>query len=181
LLKKIFISLGAYKGDSTDAFFDSKRIDKEYHLLLYEPNKQCPEILKTKYPSAEIVNKAVSDKDGEAIFYPDEQHGNIIYNETKQGYTVQTEDIDNILNRLDGFDFCIMRIDVEGSEYNIVPKMLKHPNIKKINELYIEWHKDHERGNTEQLAKGLIRNIPFVMESYFDQNDSRRVLTQHSA
>ncbi|NBP03783.1 MAG: hypothetical protein EBU90_27525 [Proteobacteria bacterium] len=156
-MKKIFISLGAYKGDSTDAFFDSKKINKDWHLLLYEPNMDCLQILKNKYPYAEIINKAVCDRKGMVCFYPD----------------------DHILDILDNYDFCILRMDVEGSEYDIVPKMLLHRNIKKINEIYIEWHRQHEKSKTEQLALGLIKNIPFVMESYFDENGSQRILTTH--
>ena len=179
MLKKIFISLGAYKGDSTDAFFDSGKIDKDWHLLLYEPDRDCLQILKNKYPYAEIINKAVCDRKGMVCFYPDDQHGNILSKKEKEGYDVGTEDIDHILDILDNYDFCILRMDVEGSEYDIVPKMLLHRNIKKINEIYIEWHRQHEKSKTEQLALGLIKNIPFVMESYFDENGSQRILTTH--
>ena len=180
-MKNLFTSLGAYMGSGVDAFFDSKRIDNSWHLLLYEPNRDCTDTLKRKYPSAEIVSKAVTDRDGYVTFYPDGQHGNIINEKKQPGYLVQTEDIDKIMDRFTGYEKIILRIDVEGSEYVIVPKMLEHLNIKKINELYIEWHREHEQGNTEQLAKGLIRNIPFVMESYFGENGSQRILTTHQA
>ena len=166
-------------GSGVDAFFDSKRIDKDWHLLLYEPNRDCTDTLKKKYPFAEIVNKAVTDKDGHVTFYSDGQHGNIINEKKQPGYLVETEDIIKIMDRFSDYEKIILRIDVEGSEYVIVPKMLEHSNIKKINELYIEWHREHEQDNTEELAKGLIKNIPFVMESYFGENGSQRILTTH--
>jgi FkbM family methyltransferase len=166
-------------GSGVDAFFDSKKIDNSWHLLLYEPNRDCLDTLKNKYPSAEIVNKAVTDKDGYVTFYPDNQHGNIINEKNESGYLVQTEDINKIMDRFTDYEKIILRIDVEGSEYLIVPIMLEHPNIKKINELYIEWHREHEKGNTEELARNFIKNIPFVMESYFGENSLQRILTTH--
>lgn len=168
-------------GNGVDAFFDSKRIDKEWHLLFYEANEYCIDFLKEKYPLAEIINKAVTDVQGHAVFYPDGQHGNIIIEKQQSGYLIETEDIDKIMDRLSSYEMVILRIDVEGSEYQIVPKMLKHPNIKKISELHIEWHKQHEKGNTEEMSLNLIKNIPFVLESYFNQNGSQRILTTHQA
>lgn len=37
-------------------------------------------------------------------------------------------------------DFIILKMDIEGSEYKVLPKMIEDGSIKFINNLIIEWH-----------------------------------------
>ena len=37
-------------------------------------------------------------------------------------------------------DNIILKMDIEGSEYDIIEKMIKEGTIKYINKLFIEWH-----------------------------------------
>ena len=37
-------------------------------------------------------------------------------------------------------DFIILKMDIEGSEYKVLPKMIEDGSIKFINKLIIEWH-----------------------------------------
>jgi hypothetical protein len=38
------------------------------------------------------------------------------------------------------FDYVILKLDVEGAEYNILEKMIRDRTIRRINHLFIEWH-----------------------------------------
>jgi len=37
-------------------------------------------------------------------------------------------------------DFIVLKMDIEGSEYKVLPKMIEDGSIKFINNLIIEWH-----------------------------------------
>jgi hypothetical protein len=56
---------------------------------------------------------------------------------------VRTIDLSNWLRQNTRiFDYVILKLDVEGAEYNILEKMIRDRTIRRINHLFIEWHWD---------------------------------------
>lgn len=56
---------------------------------------------------------------------------------------VEVESIDISKWILDNFskdDFIVIKMDIEGSEYEVLPKMIEDASIDYINTIYIEWH-----------------------------------------
>lgn len=56
---------------------------------------------------------------------------------------VKVESIDISQWILDNFskdDFIVLKMDIEGSEYQVLPKMIKDGSIGYINHAFIEWH-----------------------------------------
>ena len=89
---------------------------------------------------------------------------------------------DNILDKLDGFDGVILRMDVEGSEYRLIPILLKHKNIVKIKEFYMEWHtKNNEHIDIDVYNKELIKKIPLTLIAVNDRNSQFKMLTTHKS
>ena len=41
-----------------------------------------------------------------------------------------------------------MKLDIEGSEYNVLEKMISDGSINYINKLFVEWH-DYQLENKE--------------------------------
>ena len=50
-------------------------------------------------------------------------------------------------------DYIIMKMDIEGSEYKVLPKMIKDNTIQYIDELIIEWHSGMVLGYEDLHAK----------------------------
>jgi len=45
-----------------------------------------------------------------------------------------------ILDNFDVDDFIVLKMDIEGAEYEVLPKMVKDGSIAYINHAFIEWH-----------------------------------------
>ena len=74
---------------------------------------------------------------------------------------VKVESIDISQWILDTFskdDRIVMKMDIEGSEYEVLPKMIEDGSINYVNQLYIEWHDyilPEYKEMTPQLQKSL--------------------------
>lgn len=73
-------------------------------------------------------------------------HNKLKY-QTNIGYKFETIqvtciDINKFINGLNiqKDDYVIMKLDVEGAEYDIIPYMIQNKTFEFINEFFIEWH-----------------------------------------
>lgn len=48
-------------------------------------------------------------------------------------------------------DYVILKLDIEGAEYHVVPHLIETGAITLINELYIEWHDDSFQGTDTDI------------------------------
>jgi FkbM family methyltransferase len=56
---------------------------------------------------------------------------------------IQIESIDLSQWVIDNFskdDFIVLKMDIEGAEYEVLPKMIEDGSIEYINQAFIEWH-----------------------------------------
>ena len=63
-----------------------------------------------------------------------------------------------IINNFSADDFIVLKMDIEGSEYEVLPKMIKDGSINYINHAFIEWHDwvmPEYRSRTSELMNGL--------------------------
>ena len=92
-----------------------------------------------------IVPAAVSDTNGWATIY---EHPNQLVRggalpENKAGMQpkrVHAIDVAQWLLQLPADAYVFLKMDIEGSEYRVLPKMIEDRSILYINELVIEWH-----------------------------------------
>lgn len=145
---KIFIDLGAFDGDTIKlAMKKYKRLDK---LYAFEPLKKNFDKLKNnldRVSNIVLINAAADTFTGEAKLYctKDDYGGSLC--EDKEGCfkdkfeLVRTIDFSRFL--IDNFTFkdsIILKMDIEGKEYDIIRKMIEDNSIKFIREIYCEWH-----------------------------------------
>lgn len=111
--------------------------------------------------SFEVIKKAVWIEDcqkefhtTEANFRPeggstlnkDKHHHNYKKYNDRPGYKFSTIQVtcvdinDFIISNFNISDYIVMKLDVEGAEYDIIPHMLYHNTFNYIDEFYIEWH-----------------------------------------
>jgi hypothetical protein len=50
-------------------------------------------------------------------------------------------------------DYIVLKVDIEGAEYEVLEKMFEDGSIEYIDELYIEWHYDKVKIPRERHVK----------------------------
>lgn len=175
-MKKVFIDCGANKGQGLRQFVEMFKIDSTWSVESYEPNSDC-ELEKniSEFDFVKPYTKAVWIHDGKISFSKTisnqksnyESVGSSVnglnWYDTKyfDQETVEVEcvDISRILNKYNDDDFIIVKLDIEGSEFEVVRKMINDESIKKIDELFIEWHTHHVHSETEETENELKKKI----------------------
>lgn len=145
-MNKVFLDCGAHCGCSR-RFFQEK-IDPlgEFQIYSFEPdpefNKFCPD----------LINKAVGTTNRTVPFYKFRLAGGSSLSKLRADklspklfpYSViQTEEIDLdefIKAKFEQTDYIILKLDIEGEEYNLLPHLFEKGSIHYIDELYIEYH-----------------------------------------
>ena len=157
-MKKVFIDCGAHDGCSVRKFLDVKKDAQEYEIHSFEPN---PNLEKYHPVQPAIFHKcAVWIEQGEISFYNFSTTGgssvlekkhqrNIMKTSRKpkwlqkfglpQEIRVNAIDLsDWISSNFNKDDYIIIKMDIEGAEYEILKKMFSEETISYISEFWVE-------------------------------------------
>lgn len=176
-MANIFIDCGAHNGSSVRKFKSLIHNAFEYKLFSFEANPVFfEEIEKT---GTTLLKKAVWVENGKKDFFivtkdkynsEDMRTGASTLNQTKNewnlkahkettSFEVDTVDFSSWLsNNFTKDDFIILKMDIEGSEYEVLNKMIEDDTISLINELWIEFHYK-KCGVSEEQHKNLINKL----------------------
>lgn len=169
---KIFYDCGFHKGKITDKFLkeneDAICYAFEPNELMNESNKWCLD----KYPNRiSLSHDLVWVEDTELDFWigiKDMQGSSVI--PTKRNLTdkvVKRKAIDFnefIINTSSHGDYIVLKMDIEGSEYPVLKKLIENDTIKRINEITVEFH--NGRLGTQEYTE-----IHDFLKEYFDTVD----------
>lgn len=109
-----------WKNDLATMVGDHNGLDVEESLKLPWDGGSCVAELKEK----------IQDTSERDLLY--EWHENV---------KVESLDLSQwILNNFSKDDFIVLKMDIEGSEYEVLPKMIKDGSIQYVNHAFIEWH-----------------------------------------
>lgn len=144
----IIIDCGANMGFSIIYF---KWLYPESTIYGFEPDKETFELLKrnvtkNKLTNVHLINAAVSDKNGKIDFFIDPKHPGNPAMSTRCGrmpknkVTVQSVSLSSFIknNKLKQIDF--IKMDIEGSEKEVLKDLNKNKMFNKIKKLLIEYH-----------------------------------------
>jgi len=166
--RKILLDLGANDGCSVDLFLKSFIDSKDYEIHSFECNPSMVEVYKSKFPDFKIYNYAVSTFYGESSFYIGDRNISSTLRTDKTTYMSNAKEIkvncidisDFITKNFNKEDYIILKIDIEGSEYDILPKMIKQGLFDGyIDELYGEWHWKKLKNISKQFHDNLIQQL----------------------
>lgn len=148
-MKKIFLDCGANNGNSIDLFLQKYPKSNEFEIHSFEPNPKLITAL-TKYEGKSIIHKkAVFTQNTPINFYLGRPLSSSIRKDKITGIDykntpIKVEAIDLsefIKNNFDVQDYIVLKLDVEGAEYDILPHLLKEDIFDGwVNELFGEWH-----------------------------------------
>lgn len=153
--RNVFLDCGGNNGSSVRKFLSEFDRGRRFTIFSFEPNKIYePDF--ALFAKHKLIQAAVSDRDGVAEFYLDREDGDgstLFKNKLTQvngGFgtldtvnpdIVATVDLSRwIREELRGTDYIVLKLDVEGAEYDILERMEKEGSLNRIRHLFVEWH-----------------------------------------
>lgn len=183
-MKKLFIDCGGNRGQGLNQITNILKIDNDWDIMIYEPNPKCCEFLEHNFnrDNIKIFNKAVHDSDGFINFYipknDDYSVSSTIHNDFHNSLEnkiwdnyIEVEKIDlskHILTLKNEYDI-YLKLDVEGSEYDILDKMIKDNSILYIKKLFVEFHNQYV--SEEKLRRFDLDNRKKNIINYLKNNN----------
>jgi FkbM family methyltransferase len=178
----VIIDCGSNYGQGLNSIKQNYSI-KFDQIHMFEPNINCFEILRENFSENILHNKAVYNQnlikrlnveyctyfnknvggstnilesDFERPFYLDDSR---IHNEPSvNSPLVECIDLSEyIVNNFKKNDFIVLKLDIEGAEFEVLDKMISDESLNYINEIYVEWH--HRMRKTPQKSESFYRDI----------------------
>jgi FkbM family methyltransferase len=178
----ICLDFGANMGDYTEKLASSGAT-----VHAYEPDPHCFAALEARFEGRRNIhlhNVAVARDAGWATLRrtlnfdeaPDRfsQGSSITIHDPafyqKDGIQVETLAFVDVLN---GFDrpVAIVKMDIEGSEFDILEQIMESPDRFPVSMMYVETHERSVRGKAEMLRhirkKNWMGELPFRLDTYW--------------
>jgi len=149
-MAKVFLDAGAHDGCSARHFRKEYDKESEYFIYSFEADPYF-----SKYfgdlDKQVFINCAVWVEDGELSFYKSSaalRDGGTLVKSKRTGmldkdHPAKVTAIDFskwVKDNLSKDDYIILKMDIEGAEYSVLPKMFTDGSFAYVDELWIEWH-----------------------------------------
>ena len=151
--RKIFIDAGGNKGQSLKAFRRMREDSDSFVIHCFEPTKGSFERIENYIDSVKesvkinAHRKAVWIKDEELTFYVKNSfsEGNTLIKDKAssswESLVVEGLDFSRwLFKNVSKDDYCILKMDIEGAEYEVIEHMNETGAIELVDELYLEVH-----------------------------------------
>jgi len=160
---KIFIDAGYYRGKAMEYY--APFLDDSWTIYAFEPNINLPvEESLSRFPfNVEWIKKAAWTENGKKEFVltarNDASHLSAVRAGVDETITVPTMDFSKFIADLPEDATICVSMDIEGSEYPVLRKMIKEGTIKKINLLDIEFHHRLIPGEDDDSSSRLRQEV----------------------
>jgi FkbM family methyltransferase len=194
---KYFIDCGSHHGEKIKKFIDLYKIGQEWKIYSFEPNKESYNILKSIDNGGYDINPlnaGIWKFDGELLFNPEttQKHlggkndgevstfmnldnwrikhsGNPGAGDFNDSYKIDVVNLSRFLKELDDPEYVLLKMDIEGSEYDVLRHLISESSISIINDLYVEFHDWamlSEDSNSTRLLLDQIRSHGVNIRNY---------------
>jgi FkbM family methyltransferase len=175
---KVLIDCGSNLGQGYEDLKQKLKITSEWKVFMFEPNPNCFEKLISTYQDKNftIFNKAVhSSNKNVKLFIPKNDDYSVSstiyndfhnskYNQVWDNYIeVESSDLIELINSIDSEDDIFLKLDIEGSEYDLLEKLINENLLIMIKKLYVEFHNQYVSQN--MLEK---HNLDFRKQNILD-------------
>jgi len=142
-MMNLFVDCGAYTGDSIAKWMATHKHGYDY--VCFEPNRTSAKIIRHAFPSVKVIEACAWRNYGEHRLYPTAHaNGGTVVGKKKRGvdsYMVNTVDLGDWLDgQRKEYKKIVVKLNVEGAEYDILRSMQAHDQIRLVDEWYINWH-----------------------------------------
>jgi len=167
--KKIFIDCGFYCGGALWAFQKTPEYSEGFEYYAFDPAMNL-EASKVKFPHVNLYKKAVWISDGEIEFYTSGRMGgraNGLYHNKRASrenvLKIASIDFSSwIKNNFSPDDYIIVKMDIEGAEFEVIPKMISDGTINYVDIIYLELHGKRVQDTDGSKTTGLAASVAAV-------------------
>ena len=162
---RVFIDCGGHFGEGFAHFHRHLKIDPSWKVIMFEPNRVSAKALREKHIPwwknqknihIELREEIAWSRDGVGTFMATTARGgggpsngvgstamprgewNVP--NAAEDYQVPTCDISKLVQSFEPDDLVYLKLDVEGSECEILEKLIKTNAIDRIRHTWVEWH-----------------------------------------
>jgi FkbM family methyltransferase len=180
--RHLLLDGGGYNGCSIRRFLKEFDHEGRFEMVTFEPNDIFAKCY-SDFPRHRLIQAAVHDRDGFQDFYldPEDSDGSTLFRNKLTRETggngaldvanpikVRTIDLSRwVREHTNNFNYVILKLDVEGAEYDILEKMIHDRTIRRIKHLFVEWHWERvgvSRARHEELLRALQRRRVPILE-----------------
>ena len=163
----IYIDAGWYVGNALRMHMDAGTVDDTWKIYAFDPSTDI-EFDKEKWPKVNFIKKAAWIHDGYVEFQLSKREnasfivGTSYSGAEYQKITVPCVDFSKFVANVAPYDktvYIIISMDIEGSEYQVLQKMLDDHSIDNVSELDIEFHHRFMKDYDQNDSKRLVREI----------------------
>lgn len=174
----VVIDCGGFYGEWTKML--QNRFDPT--IYLFEPVRQFAESLKVQFlqnPKVHVIESAVGNKDGEEVFFisPAQSAWNSTTSTASPGWNeikVLVINFANWINQQNFEKIDLLKLNIEGGEYDILEQLLETKLIEQIEHIQIQFHRFPKGAEQRRdaIRKALTKthkntyNYDFVWESW---------------
>jgi len=176
-MKKVFLDGGGNQGQGLRQIYKKYNMNDEWIIETFEPNKSCEIEKHLEDIKVKINNKAIYDYTGFVDFsiMIEDSQGSAISNTMIEGLCsdpsslsfrkndciikVECLDLSDIIRKYEDADFLVVKLDIEGAEFRVLRKIIENGTIRKINDLYVEWHHPYVKGENLETVNFLKQEI----------------------
>ena len=149
-MRNIFIDCGYYDGRSIARFKKMKEFSsKKFEIFAFEASELIRNYSNIKKHNVDLIKAAVWVEDGLVDFFESARRrgqANSVFknpNASRREKSRRVKSIDFSKWIKDNFskeDFIVLKMDIEGAEYQVLNKMLKDKTLEFIDIAFIEYH-----------------------------------------
>lgn len=150
--KKVFLDIGAHLGESVHRFFRERSDAGEFDIFCFEPQPANFGPLMANVgtiPNVSVIPAALSSTDGTAEMYcgkAQDGEGSTTFKGKQTGLidygksvTVRSLPLADWLEKHPA-DYVVVKMNIEGGEYDLIPHLIQTGAMAKIDELYVQLH-----------------------------------------
>jgi len=149
--RKIFLDIGSHLGESVRRFYRQRPDADEFEIYSFEPD---PEIFGKMFnnigaiPNVTCINAALGSVQGKRKMHKgraNDGEGSTLFDGKLTGglqgqIDIRAMDIKRFFESLADFDYCIVKMNIEGGEYELLPYLVGSGLMGSIDELYVQMH-----------------------------------------
>jgi FkbM family methyltransferase len=165
--RRIFVDLGAFDGDTIELAM-SLYPDTDL-FVAFEPSRENLGLLRTRFmthPRVRIVAAAAGIADAAQVnlYHATGTYGHSLL-QSKANVSADDAEVVEMIDfsryvseEFEPSDHIVLKIDIEGSEYDLLERMIEQRSIDRIATLFCEWH--HRRiGVSARRHRALVRRL----------------------
>jgi len=167
----VVFDIGAYKGEF------AKKIHKKYGSKIYcfEPIKKFCRIIESRNRDFRVYNFGLGGSTrSQEIYMMDNATSIFNYAEVHKYTTIQIMDIEEVIRSLDINHVDLMKINIEGAEYELLNRIIEKDIVSKISNIQIQFHLfvDNAISEREKIQEKLQKthkltyNYDFIWENW---------------